>query len=220
MALADRDRHQERRSQRVVRILTELPQNRAARCVDDADRASRTDSFENVRNNRAIASATSEPVTVGMISPSACRFAVDDLQAASAVSNLDHVVVRAQRNSQYAVLRPSSRNCNNMGGRLANGDAVEDRSTRPINLVNPLAEPVAVVNDIEREVRPHVVRVIPHPARLHSVDFTLDGEGGCVEHRDCSRLEDAARIPLVSYPLELSVDPDLAHAGYGRPYLR
>ena len=107
-----------------------------------------------------------------------------------------------------------------MCGCLADCDAVKDGSAGSVDLVDPLAEPVAVVDNIEREVRPHVVRVIPHPARLHSVDFTLDGEGGCVEHRDCSRLEDAARIPLVSYPLELSVDPDLAHAGYGRPYLR
>src|SRR4029434_10704559 len=109
-------------------ILTELPQNRPASCVDDADRASRTDSLENVRNNRAIASATSEPVAVGMISPRARRVAVDDLQAASAVSNLNHVVVRAQRNSQYAVLRPDSRDRNNMRGRFAHGDAVKDGS--------------------------------------------------------------------------------------------
>src|SRR5436309_15443815 len=100
-----------------------------------------------------------------------------------------------------------------MCGCLADCDAVKDGSAGSVDLVNPLAEPVAVVNDIEREVRPHVVRVIPHPARLHAVDFALDSESRCVEHRDCSGLEDAAPIRLVSYSLELGVDPDLAHAG-------
>src|SRR5262245_9699574 len=220
VALADCDRHQEMCSQRVVRILTELPQNGAARCVDDADGASRTNSLENVGNNRAVASSTSKPVTVGMISPRARRVAVDDLETGTPVSNLYHVVVCAHRNSQYAVLRPSSRNCNNMRGRLANSDAVKDRSTWPIDLVNPLAEPVAVVDNIERKVRPHVVRVIPHSARLNAVYFALDSESRCVEHRDCSGLEHAAPVPLVSYSLELGVDPDLAHARYPRSHLR
>src|SRR5678815_395075 len=99
-----------------------------------------------------------------------------------------------------------------MRGRFANGDAVENGSTRPVNLVDPLAEPVAVVDNIEREVGPHVVRIIPHPARLQAVDFALEGESRCVEHSDCSWLEDTGPVPLVSYPLELSIDPDLAHA--------
>jgi hypothetical protein len=98
VTLSNSNRHQERRSQRVVRILTELPQNCAARCVDDADRASRPDSLENIWNNRAIASATSQPVAMRMISPRSRRVAVDNLQTGSAVSNLNHVVVRAQRN--------------------------------------------------------------------------------------------------------------------------
>jgi hypothetical protein len=107
-----------------------------------------------------------------------------------------------------------------MGRRLADCDAVEDGSAGPVNLVDPLAEPVAVVDDIKREVGPHVVWVIPHTARLHSVDFALDRESCCVEHGDCSGLKDTAPIPLVSYTLELSIHPDLAHAWYRRPSLR
>src|SRR4029453_10108643 len=129
-----------------------------------------------------MARVTSEPVAVGMISSRACGVTVDDLQTSSTISNLDHIVVRAQRNSQYAILRPCRRDCNNMGRRLAHCDAVKDGSTRPVNLVDPLAKPVAVVDDIKREVGPHVMRVIPHAARLHAVDFALDGESCCVEH--------------------------------------
>src|SRR5262245_60592984 len=103
-----------------------------------------------------------------------------------------------------------------MRGRLANGDAVENCSARPINLVDPLAEPVAVVDDIEREVGPHVVRVIPHPARLQAVDFAFNRESRRVNYRDGSGLEDAAPVPLISHALELSIDPDLAHARYFR----
>jgi hypothetical protein len=107
-----------------------------------------------------------------------------------------------------------------MRGCLANGNAVEDGSAGSVNLVDPFAEPVAVVDDIESEVGPHVVWVIPHPTRLHAVDFALDRESCCVEHGDCSGLKDAAPIPLVCYPLELSIQPDLADAGYGWSYLR
>src|SRR6476619_497854 len=103
-----------------------------------------------------------------------------------------------------------------MSGRLANGGAVEDSSARPVNFVNPLAEPVAVVDNIKREVGPHVVGVIPHSTRLQAVDFALDRESRCVEHCDSSGLENTAPVPLISYPLELSIDPDLAHARYGR----
>ena len=83
-----------------------------------------------------------------------------------------------------------------MRGCLADGDAVENGSTRPVNLVDPLAEPVAVVDDIEREVGPHVVRIIPHPARLQAVDFALEGESRSVEHRDGSWLKDASSCPF------------------------
>ena len=120
----------------------ELPQNRATRCVDDADRASRTDSLENIWNNRAIARATSQPVAVGMISPRAGRVAVDDLQTTRPVPNLHHVIVRAQRNGEPAVLLPGGRDRNNMRGRLADRDAVENgsagRSILLIHLPNQL----------------------------------------------------------------------------------
>src|SRR5215211_5616198 len=102
-----------------------------------------------------------------------------------------------------------------MRGCLADSDAVKNGSARPINLVDPLAEPVAVVDDVEREVGPHVVRIIPHPARLQAIDFALEAESRCVEHRDGSWFEDTAPVPLISYPLELSIDPDLAHARDG-----
>jgi hypothetical protein len=147
---------------------------------------------------------------VRMISSCACRVAVDDLQTTNTVPNLDDVVVRAQRNSQYAILQACGRDCNNMGRRLADCDGVEDGSAGPVNLVDPLAKPVAVADDIEREVGPHVVRVIPHAARLHPIDFALEGERCCVEHGDRCGLEDAAPIPLVSYPLELGIYPHLA----------
>src|SRR4029453_13735987 len=113
------------------------------------------------------------------------------------------------------LLRPS-RNRHNMRGRLADGDAVKNSSTRPINLVDPLAEPVAVVDHIEREVGPHVVRIIPHPARLQAVDFALEVESRCIEHCDGSWFEATGPFPLVSYSLELSIDPDLPHARDGR----
>src|SRR5262245_58830309 len=103
-----------------------------------------------------------------------------------------------------------------MRGRLANGDAVENCSARPINFVDPLAEPIAVVDDIEREVGPHVVRVIQHPTGLQTVDFAFDRESRRVKHRDGSGLEDTASVPLISHPLELSLDPDRANARYLR----
>src|SRR5262249_30979692 len=106
-----------------------------------------------------------------------------------------------------------------MSWRLTDRRAGKNASSHAINLVNPLSEPVAIVDGIEGEVGPHIMRVVPHSPGLPPIDLALDIEGCCVHDRDCPGLENATYVPLIGDPFELRVDPHLAHAGDRGSYL-
>ena len=94
-----------------------------------------------------------------------------------------------ERNGQHSCLRSDSRDCNNVGRRFSYCDAIQDLAVCPIDLVNPLTKPVAIVNRAESKVRPHVMRVIPHPVGAFAIDLSLDPECRRVYHRDRARLD-------------------------------
>src|SRR5262249_30143808 len=85
MALASRDWHQERRRQRITRVLDELSQNSAARRVQNTDRTGRANPLEDVRNDCPVAQAASEPVAMGMSLSLSGRLAIDDVKTGSTV---------------------------------------------------------------------------------------------------------------------------------------
>src|SRR5262245_31271807 len=120
-----------------------------------------------------------------MIPAVASRSAIDDLKAAGGVLDLQHIALGTQRNSQHSHVLPRRWDRNNVGWRLTNGRTRENGSCQTIDLVNPLSEPVAIVNGIESEVGPHVMRVVPHSTGLPTVNLSFDPEGSCVNDRDC-----------------------------------
>jgi hypothetical protein len=61
--------------------------------------------------------------------------------------------------------------------------------------------------------------IVPHPARLPTVDLSLGPEGRRINYRDRSRLKYSIHISLVGNALKLRVDPYLTYARCGRYYL-
>ena len=93
-------------------------------------------------------------------------------------------------------------------------NTIENDSRRSVDLVDPFTEPVAVVNDVELEVGPHIVRVVPLIHAL-TIDLALYGEGctigvANIENRNHSRLA----LPVDAF--ELAVNPDLSDTSNGR----
>src|SRR5262249_13335637 len=219
MTLAGRDWHQERRRQRISRILNELSQNTAACRVQNTDRTGRTNPLEDIRNDCPIAQAASEPMAVGMSLSLSGRLAIDDLKTGNAVPDFHHVIICTERNGQHARRSAWRWDGNDVGRGLSYSYTVQDAAPCAIDLIDPLTEPVAIVNRIESEVSPHIMGVVPHPARLPAVDLSLDSKGRRINYRDRSRLKRSIDVPLVGNPLKLRVDPYLAHTRCGRYYL-
>ena len=107
-------------------------------------------------------------------------------------------------------------------GACANGDAVKDalHSARSILLI-ALAEPVAVVDDIEEESWPTCCAGY---STFRSDCTPLISRSTVKVAASSTVIVPGLRTPLlsalVSYPFELGVDPDLTHAGNPRPHLR
>src|SRR4029450_76342 len=146
-------------------------------CVQSVNRPVGTNPLEHVRNDCPIAQAASEPVTMGMSLSLSGWLAIDDLKTRSPVPALHHVVIRAERNGKHTRLRSWCWDGNDVGRGLSYSYAIQDGAPCAVNFIDPLTEPVAIVNRVEGEVGPHVMGVVPHPACLASVDLALDPEG-------------------------------------------
>src|SRR5262249_17299195 len=158
----------------------------------------------------------SEPMTMGMSLSLSGRLAVDDLKTGRAISDLHHVIICTERNGQHACLRSWCWDGDDVGRGFSYGYAVQDGASCAVDLIDPLTEPVAIINRVESEVRPHVMGVVPHPARPPAIDLSLDSEGRRIDYRDGSRLKRSIDVPLVGNALKLRVDPYLAYSLCGR----
>ena len=158
--------------------------------------------------------AAGEPMPVGMSLSVSSGCAIDDFQTRSArPCTFIMFVVGAQRNRSALLSRVRRRDCNDVSRRFSYRDAIQDPAACAIDLVDPLTEPVAIVNRARERSSPTCYegcstsrwRCLPLISRstlkvAASTTVIVPGLSAPLTSR------------LVRHALKLRVDPDLADA--------